>query len=176
MTTLTAKDFALKTSLYWYNRPMPVAKIRQATFTDSRRQAYKELIKDGSIIITNYHGEQCLEMTEAGLDRLRKVMPKVCDRFTPNKALRNVNEEVTEVVYWMTKVEAHGQQITCHYIADPDEMTQTTDSLDAFTLPAAQWRDVKDYEKRFNLRGTHCRMFPWQLSQLRNYRARKWYR
>lgn len=169
-------DLALKTALRWYNRPKPLQNVKAGAITQKRRDSYNQLLHEHLIELIEYRGEICVQMTDAGLARLQKIMPKVTAQFKPNRNIRNTSDEVIELVNWLKRVYYDGHQVISEYIDDPIKQTLTTDVNQAFTLPGRQWRDVKDYDRDFGFRGQHFYRFETMLDDLKNYHERKWYR
>lgn len=167
---------ALHMALRWYNRPVSVQKAKAYALTDERRQSLNQLLKTGDLELLEYHGQDCIQLSDQGLTRLQELMPKVTAQFTPNRNLRNVSDDVIEYVHWVKDVKYDGHKIITTYIKDPQTEELITDQKQAYTLPARQWRDVKDFDKKLGIKGTHFFLFEYMAKQLVNLHERQWYR
>lgn len=165
---------ALHMALRWYNRPVSVQKAKAYALTDKRRQSLNQLLKTGDLELLEYHGQDCIQLSDQGLTRLQELMPKVTAQFTPNRNLRNVSDEVTEYVHWVKSTKYNGHQVITEYIKDPSTQELTIDNNDAYTLPARQWRDVKDFDRKLGIKGSHFFLFDYMVDELTNLHERKW--
>ena len=165
---------ALHMALRWYNRPVSVQKAKAYALTDKRRQSLNQLLKTGDLELLEYHGQDCIQLSDQGLTRLQELMPKVTAQFTPNRNLRNVPDEVTEYVHWVKSTKYNGRQVITEYIKDPSTQELTIDNNDAYTLPARQWRDVKDFDRKLGIKGSHFFLFDYMVNELTNLHEGKW--